>query len=342
MRVMPKIEERVSLKAYNTFGLSAEARYFFRLEKQEDLEWLLAQEIYKTQPTLWLGGGSNMLLTQDFQGLVIKVELTGTSLENVSEEEALFTAYAGENWHHFVLESLAHNLGGLENLSLIPGNVGTAPIQNIGAYGVEIKDHLEWLEAFDLEKKVLRKFTAEECEFGYRDSLFKSREKGRYVILRVSFRLSRKNHNLRIDYGAIRAELTARNWEPTIHSISDAVIAIRSSKLPNPAEIGNSGSFFKNPVISKEHYLKLKEAFPELVAYPAGEEHMKVAAGWLIEKAGWKGFRKGDAGVHNKQALVLVNYGEAKGEEIKSLAENILHSIYTTFAIRLEIEVNII
>ncbi len=342
MRVMPKIEERVNLKAYNTFGIAAEARYFFRLKKREDLEWLLSQDIYQSHPTLWLGGGSNMLLTQDFPGLVIKVELKGISLENLSEEEALYIANAGENWHNFVLESLANNLGGLENLSLIPGNVGTAPIQNIGAYGVEIKDHLEWLEAFDLQEKRVNKFSAKECQFAYRDSLFKSQQKGRYVILQVAFRLSRKNHNLRIDYGAIRAELAERKWEPSIQNISKAVIAIRSSKLPNPADIGNSGSFFKNPVISNEHYQKLKAEYPELVAYPAGEKQMKLAAGWLIEKAGWKGFRDGDAGVHNKQALVLVNYGKAKGQEIKTLAENILHSIYTTFAIRLEIEVNII
>ena len=339
---MPKIEERVSLKAYNTFGLAAEARYFFRLETKDDIAWLLDQEEFKSQPTLWLGGGSNMLLTQDFPGLVIKVELKGTHLEILSEDEALFSAYAGENWHHFVLESLENNLGGLENLSLIPGNVGSSPIQNIGAYGVEIKDHVEWVDAFDLKDRVMRRFSAAECEFAYRDSLFKSKEKGRYVILQVSFRLTRRNHKLRVDYGAIRSQLVARNVQPSIHSISDAVIAIRSSKLPDPAEIGNSGSFFKNPVISEEHYLQLKAEFPEIVAFPAGEKKMKLAAGWLIEKAGWKGFRKGDAGVHNKQALVLVNYGEAKGEEIKSLAEDILHSIYTTFAVRLDIEVNII
>lgn len=340
--LMPKIEERVSLKAYNTFGLEAEARYFFRLQNQEDLAWLIEQAEYQNLPILWLGGGSNMLLTQDFPGLVIKVELLGSSIEILSEDEALFSAYAGENWHQFVLESLKHNLGGLENLSLIPGNVGTAPIQNIGAYGVEIKDHLEKVEAFDLKEKVFCEFSAAECKFAYRDSLFKTEAKGRYLITRVSFRLKRRNHQLRTEYGAISNELERMGSQPSIKAISQAVINIRSSKLPDPAKIGNSGSFFKNPLVDLSHFEKLKAEFPDLIAYPAGENQMKLAAGWLIEKAGWKGFRKGDAGVHNKQALVLVNYGKAKGEEIKALAEDILQSIYSTFAVRLETEVNII
>jgi UDP-N-acetylmuramate dehydrogenase len=339
---MPSIEERVALLNYNTFGLAAEARYFFRLQKLEDLIWLAKQEEYKTLPILWLGGGSNILLTQDFDGLVIKVDLLGISLEVISEDESLFSAFSGENWHEFVVASLDNNLGGLENLSLIPGNVGTAPIQNIGAYGVEVKDHLESVEAVDLKDNSLKIFSAEECKFAYRDSIFKSAAKGRFLIVKVTFRLRQRNHKLRMDYGAIKAELNQRELEPNIHNISQAIIAIRSSKLPNPAEIGNSGSFFKNPVVSQEQYLELKAKFPEIVAYPATNQQMKLAAGWLIEKAGWKGFRRGDAGVHNKQALVLVNYGSAKGAEIKFLAEEILHSIYSTFAVQLEMEVNLI
>ena len=339
---MPSIEERVALIKYNTFGLAAEARYFFRLQKLEDLIWLAKQEEYKTLPILWLGGGSNILLTQDFDGLVIKVDLLGISLEVISEDESLFSAFSGENWHEFVVASLDNNLGGLENLSLIPGNVGTAPIQNIGAYGVEVKDHLESIEAIDLKDNSLKIFSAEECKFAYRDSIFKSAAKGRFLIVKVTFRLKQRNHKLRMDYGAIKAELNQRALEPSIHNISQAIIAIRSSKLPNPAEIGNSGSFFKNPVVSQEQYLALKAKFPEIVAYPAPNQQMKLAAGWLIEKAGWKGFRRGDAGVHNKQALVLVNYGSAKGAEIKFLAEEILHSIYSTFAVQLEMEVNLI
>ncbi|MGK0407213.1 MAG: UDP-N-acetylmuramate dehydrogenase [Roseivirga sp.] len=339
---MPSIEEKVALLNYNTFGLAAEARYFFRLQKLEDLIWLAKQEEYKTLPILWLGGGSNILLTQDFDGLVIKVDLLGISLEVISEDESLFSAFSGENWHEFVVASLDNNLGGLENLSLIPGNVGTAPIQNIGAYGVEVKDHLESVEAVDLKDNSLKIFSAEECKFAYRDSIFKSAAKGRFLIVKVTFRLRQRNHKLRMDYGAIKAELNQRELEPNIHNISQAIIAIRSSKLPNPAEIGNSGSFFKNPVVSQEQYLELKAKFPEIVAYPATNQQMKLAAGWLIEKAGWKGFRRGDAGVHNKQALVLVNYGSAKGAEIKFLAEEILHSIYSTFAVQLEMEVNLI
>jgi UDP-N-acetylmuramate dehydrogenase len=339
---MPSIEEKVDLLNYNTFGLSAEARYFFRLQKLEDLSWLTEQKEYKTLAILWLGGGSNILLTKDFDGLVIKVDLLGQSLEVVSEDESIFSAFSGENWHDFVIASLENNLGGLENLSLIPGNVGTAPIQNIGAYGVEVKDHLESVEVIDLKDNTLKTFSAEECKFAYRDSIFKSEAKGRYLIVKVSFRLKHKNHKLRVDYGAIQMELDQRGVAASIHTISQAVVAIRSSKLPNPAEIGNSGSFFKNPVVKQEQYQELKAKFPNIVAYPAANKQMKLAAGWLIEKAGWKGFRRGDAGVHSKQALVLVNYGSAKGAEIKSLAEEILDSIYTTFAVQLEMEVNII
>lgn len=338
---MLEFQENYNLKALNTFGLAEKARYFVRLNEERELIDLLKSDLYQNQPVLWLGGGSNMLLTQNFDGLVVQLNFRGKEIDFPGPEEAIVRAKAGENWHDFVQFCLKQNLGGLENLSLIPGNVGTAPIQNIGAYGVEIKDHFFRLKAFDLQKQVWQEFDRTACEFDYRWSIFKGPAKGRYVITEVSFQLSRNTHTLRTSYGAIQEELSRLGKEASIHSIAEAVINIRRSKLPDPAQIGNSGSFFKNPVVSKEKYEQLKADFPELVAYPH-QGGYKLAAGWLIEKAGWKGYRKGDAGVHNKQALVLVNYGEAKGSEIKALAEEIQASINRTFAVQLEAEVNII
>ncbi len=334
-------QEHYNLKELNTFGLAEEARFFINLEEESQLPELLKSEVYQNNPVLWLGGGSNLLLTRDFPGLVVKLNFKGKSVDIINDKEAIASAKAGENWHQFVQFCLKQNLGGLENLSLIPGNVGTAPIQNIGAYGVEIKDHFYRLRAFDLQEGIWCDFGPGDCDFGYRWSIFKGEHKGRYVISEVQFKLSRKDHFLRTSYGAIQAELERLGLQPTIQNIAEAVINIREAKLPNPAEIGNSGSFFKNPVVSEAEYDRLKMEFPDLVAYPA-EQGYKLAAGWLIEKAGWKGFRRGDAGVHNKQALVLVNYGEAKGSEIKALSEEIQESIYSTFAVSLEAEVNII
>lgn len=339
--LMLPFQEHYNLKDLNTFGLAEEARYFLSLDSEAQLPELLKTEIYKKNQVLWLGGGSNMLLTQAFPGLVIKLNFKGKQIDFVNQDEAIVSAKAGENWHEFVQFCLKQNLGGLENLSLIPGNVGTAPIQNIGAYGVEIKDYFYRLRAFDLQEKIWCDFNAEDCDFGYRWSIFKGECKGRYVITEVQFKLSRKDHILHTSYGAIQNELERLGEEASIQSVAKAVINIRESKLPNPAEIGNSGSFFKNPVVPTEQYEDLKKKYPELVAYPFGAEY-KLAAGWLIEKAGWKGFRRGDAGVHNKQALVLVNYGKAKGAEIKALSEEIQASIYNTFAVTLEAEVNII
>lgn len=338
---MLDFKENYNLKALNTFGLAQKARHFVLLNEESQLVDLVAHPLFQEQEVLFLGGGSNMLLTRDFPGLVVQLNFKGKQVQNLDEQHALVSAKAGENWHDFVLFCLKQNLGGLENLSLIPGNVGTAPIQNIGAYGVEIKDHFHSLKAFDLQEKIWREFNAEECEFAYRWSIFKGEYKGRFVITEVNFHLSTKDHLLRTSYGAIQDELTRLNKLADIQSISEAVINIRSSKLPNPAEIGNSGSFFKNPIVSPEDHQRLKKEFPELVSYPAGA-NFKLAAGWLIEKAGWKGYRKGDAGVHAKQALVLVNYGDAQGAEIKQLSEDIQASVYRTFAVSLEAEVNII
>lgn len=339
---MLEFQEHFNLAPYNTFGLAEEARYFVRIDSDEQLEALVQHEIFQNNPVLWLGGGSNMLLTQSYPGLVVKLEFQGKRREDISDDEAIIWAAGGENWHEFVQWTLAQDLAGLENLSLIPGNVGTAPIQNIGAYGVEIKDHFEQLRAFDLQSQTWVSFNKEDCEFAYRHSIFKGLAKGRYVVTEVGFRLMRHNHTLRMDYGAIRQELELQQLAPSIQNIAKAVIAIRQSKLPDPKEIGNSGSFFKNPIVSNEDHKRLVKNHPDLVAYPAGNEQMKLAAGWLIERAGWKGYRKGDAGVHSKQALVLVNYGGARGAEIKALAEAIQESVYRTFAISLEAEVNII
>ncbi len=339
---MLHFQKNYSLKDYNTFGLDEEAKIFVRIQEESELEELIQHEFFKENSILWLGGGSNMLLTQAYEGLVVKLEFRGKSIQHLNDDETLVEVAGGENWHDLVQWTISQGLGGLENLSLIPGNVGTAPIQNIGAYGVELKDHFESLKAFDLQEKRWCTFKKEDCGFGYRQSIFKSSHKGRYVITSVCFRLSRQDHQLHTDYGAIQDKLKEKGQSPGIDSIAEAVIEIRQSKLPDPAEIGNSGSFFKNPIVSLSEYERLKEEFPEIIAYPAGVEQMKLAAGWLIEKAGWKGYRKGDAGVHKRQALVLVNYGAARGFEIKELAEAVQESVYRTFAVALEAEVNII
>lgn len=339
---MIHIEENRSLQDLNTFGIDAKTRYFYLLKDREQLPALCKEPIFQQNPVLWLGGGSNMLLTKDWDGLVVKVAFKGIRKEVLDANYSLVQAAAGENWHDFTVWARQQGLGGLENLSLIPGQVGTAPIQNIGAYGVELKDVFAGLEAFDLETQQFCHFTKEACAFGYRDSLFKGRGKGRYIITRVDFKLSRKEHQLRLDYGAIRAQLEKDGQAPDIDSIAEAVIKIRQSKLPNPAEIGNSGSFFKNPVVARARYEELKNHYPDLVGFSLNDQEVKLAAGWLIEQAGWKGFREGDAGVHKQQALVLVNYGKASGADILRLSEAIKSSVFRKFAVQLEAEVNII
>lgn len=335
-----QIQENISLKPYNTFGIDAMARYFSAFNNGDELAELLATD--STLPTLILGGGSNILLTQHFDGLVLKNEVKGIIEVHEDNEYVYVKAGAGENWHQFVLYCIERNWCGIENLSLIPGNVGASPMQNIGAYGVELKDVFYSLEAYDVHEKRVVNFSANDCEFGYRESVFKRKYKDQYVILNVTFQL-RKHPVFNTSYGAINEELEKMGVkELSIKAISAAVINIRSSKLPDPKVIGNAGSFFKNPEISKEQFAEIKAEFPDIVGYKLLNGNVKLAAGWLIEHCGWKGYRNGDAGCHAKQALVLVNYGDASGKDIFNLSEAISESVQKKFEVILEREVNII
>ena len=335
-----------SLKRYNTFGIDVTAQNFSTFETVEQLEECLElknrETKYEKLKTLILGGGSNILLTGNFTGLVLKNEVKGIEVTSEEDDYVYVKAGAGENWHQLVLYCINNNLAGMENLSLIPGNVGASPMQNIGAYGVELKDLFFELEAFHLSEKKLVKFNLSDCRFGYRESVFNGKLKGQFVIINVTYRLNKVPH-FNTSYGAIEQELEAMGVKAlSIQAISQAVINIRSSKLPNPSVIGNAGSFFKNPEISSQQFKTLKIAFPYVVGYALDNENVKLAAGWLIEQCGWKGYRKGDAGCHAKQALVLVNYGHAKGNEILTLSEQIITSVKEKFDVVLEREVNII
>lgn len=333
------IQKNVLLKNYNTFGISVNAKRFISVNSVYEL-----QQILKVEKDIFLiSGGSNMLLTKDIDELVVHINIKGVSIDNENENAAYLTVNSGENWHEFVLWCISQNYGGIENLSLIPGNVGTCPIQNIGAYGVEVKDTITKVEAIEIETGKLVQFSNKDCNFGYRNSIFKNELKGKYIIISVSFKLTKIHHNLNTSYGAIETELSLKKIsKPSLKDISNAVIAIRKSKLPDPKEIGNSGSFFKNPVISSAQYLKLQKEYADLPGYKISDMEVKIPAGWLIEKAGFKGKRYGEFGVHDKQALVLVNYGNASGREIYQLAEKIKETIVKKFEITLEIEVNII
>ncbi len=331
-----KIQQNISLKPYNTFGIHTNAKRFISVNSLKDLKELIASE----KNIFILGGGSNILLTADVEKLVVHLNTKGI-IVNDFNDKVLVTAEAGENWHELVLWCVSQNYGGLENLALIPGNVGTSPIQNIGAYGVEIKDVFQQLEAIEISTGKTKIFTNEDCNFGYRNSVFKNELKGKYIITNVTFKLTKKNHSVNISYGAIRNLLTEKE-NPSIKEIADAVIAIRQSKLPDPKEIGNSGSFFKNPVIQVELFKELTKKYPEIPHYIISENEIKIPAGWLIEQCGFKGKRFGDAGVHEKQALVLVNYNNASGKEIYDLAQKIQQSVMQNFKIALEVEVNII
>lgn len=340
---MIAIQKSIDLKSFNTFGIQAKAQYFTSVASRDDLGELIQSDIFKNEKHLILGGGSNLLLTKDFSGLVIQNKLNGTSTIEENDNTITLRIASGEPWHPFVLYCVQHNWGGIENLSLIPGTMGAAPMQNIGAYGVELCDVVEKVEGIDLATGVLRTFTNAECEFGYRESVFKKELKGKIFISSVTLTLTKKNHLLNTEYGAIKDTLHAMHiTSPTIQSISDAVIAIRRKKLPDPTAIGNAGSFFKNPVITAEHYHSLKMIFPEIPGYSTENQLVKVPAAWLIEQCEWKGKRFGDAGVHAHQPLVLVNYNNASGEEIFSLAMNIRTSVQQKFEIELTPEVNII
>ena len=338
-----QVHQNYFLKKYNTFAIEVYARYFATFSSVEDLQTLLSTNS-NLLPTLILGGGSNILLTKNYDGFVLKNEISGIEIISESEEEVFIKVGAGISWHCFVMYCVEKNYGGVENLSLIPGNVGASPMQNIGAYGVEIKDVFYELEALDLKEKNIKTFTAGECEFGYRESVFKKKYKDQFAILNVTVRL-RKKPVFNISYGAIEEELKKMEVEHlSIKSISDAVIHIRSSKLPDPKLIGNAGSFFKNPVLHKHELEKheLRNSPANIPFYQIDEDHFKTPAGWLIEQCGWKGYRKDDAGCYDKQALVLVNYGNATGKEIYNLSEEIILSVKEKFGIILEREVNII
>ena len=333
------ILENISLKPYNTFGIDVEARYFTTFSSMDELAELL--DFKQAMPHIILGGGSNILLTKNVNALVEKNELTGINITAGNADFVYVKSAAGENWHQFVLYCIANNLAGVENLSLIPGSVGASPMQNIGAYGVDINDVFHELEAWHIADKKMVTFSIADCNFGYRESVFKHTYRGQFVITSVTFRLN-KQPVFHTGYGAIAQELEKMGVHNlSIKAISDAVIRIRQSKLPNPAEIGNAGSFFKNPTIPMEQYEKLQETFPAMVAYPT-TNGMKLAAGWMIEQCDWKGYRKGDAGCHARQALVLVNYGNAKGEDIYNLSSEIVQSVHDKFGILLEREVNIL
>lgn len=337
-----EILKNASLKPFNTFGIAAYAAKMVRFSSVEDLREIFGNEELSSLPRLVLGGGSNLLFTSDFDGLVVKNEVPGIELLREDSRHYDVKSGAGVNWHEFVLHCIENGYAGLENLSLIPGNVGASPMQNIGAYGVEVKDRFLELEAFNLETLETEIFDAEACEFGYRESVFKRRLKNKYIIVSVTFRLLKKPE-LNTSYGAIKGELNSLgNHEPTIADVSQAVIHIRSSKLPDPAVIGNAGSFFKNPIVPESVYRKLVDEYPSMPFYPAPEEKYKLAAGWLIEKCGWKGFRKENYGVHAKQALVLVNHGGATGSEIYDLSTAILADVKNRFGVELEREVNIV
>lgn len=335
------IRTNVSLKPFNTFGIAAKAMSFCDVTSVDMLQDVLKQQY--SNSLFILGGGSNMLLTQDIDALVLHINIKGIEVVSETDNSVVVKAMAGENWHQFVLWCLDHNFGGVENLSLIPGNIGTSPIQNIGAYGVELKDVFLSCETINIQDQTFKTFSKSDCKFDYRESVFKQELKGHYIITSVNLQLSKTNHNLHMDYGAIKNELEAREIKnPNIKDISDAVIAIRQSKLPDPKDIGNSGSFFKNPIISINQLTDLQKNFEDIPFYKISDNNVKVPAGWLIEQAGFKGKRFKDYGVHNKQALVLVNYGNASGKEIFGLAKLIQKTIKRLFKITIEMEVNII
>lgn len=340
---MIKIEENISLRPYNTFGIDVKAKYFARITSKEEFQELIALPVYKNNASIILGGGSNVLFTKDFTGLVIKDDLKGITIAEETPQLITLKVAAGENWHQFVMYCMQHNYGGVENLSLIPGTMGAAPMQNIGAYGIEVKEVVKEVEAIDRINGAIRVFNNKECQFGYRESVFKQELKNKYFISSVTLTLTKDNHVLNTSYGAIHDTLKHMNIiHPTIQSVSDAVIHIRQSKLPDPSVIGNAGSFFKNPSISSPQYELLKISYPNIPGYTSENQLVKVPAGWLIEQCNWKGKRINDVGVHSQQALVLVNYGNANGNELFQLALTIQSSVKEKFNIDLTTEVNII
>lgn len=335
------LQNQIDLKSFNSFGIACQAKLFSSFNSLEELKEILNLDQIKGEKLLILGGGSNVLFTKDFNGIVLINNIKGITLISETDEDVILEAGAGENWHDFVSYGVERNWGGLENLSLIPGKVGAAPMQNIGAYGVEQKNCFVQLTALEIKTGQLINFSLEDCAFGYRESFFKQDGKNRFVILKVQYRLKKKP-SIQTSYGAISQELEKMGIvNPTVQDVAKAVIHIRESKLPNPKVIGNAGSFFKNPVVPNSVFQNLSQKYPDLVSYPAENGNTKLAAGWLIEKAGWKGYRKENYGVHQNQALVLVNYGGANGSEIWELSHEILQDIKNKFGVELEREVNI-
>ncbi len=340
---VPQVIENFSLKSYNTFGIDVSARYFVEILSLEQYISIRQSGKYNHVPHFFLGGGSNILLTQNLDALVVKISIQGIEVIQEDADTIWVRVGAGVNWDEFVQYAVQHHWSGIENLSFIPGTVGAAPMQNIGAYGVEIKDTFDHLTALNLTTLELENFDATRCAFGYRESYFKYDGKGQYLILSVCFKLS-KHQNVQTSYGAIQDVLTEKGiLKPSIEDVAEAVVGIRQSKLPDPKVIGNSGSFFKNPTVSQWEAARLISTYPGIPNYPLiSQTDVKFPAAWFIEQAGWKGFRDGDAGVHAKQALVLVNYGGASGKEIVSISEKIKKSVLEKFGVQLETEVNIV
>lgn len=340
---MQTIQENTSLKQFNTFGIDANARYFTAIQTPEALYSLLTDKKFAKKSKLILGDGSNVLFTQDYDGLVLKNAIKGIQLISEDEDHVWLKIGGGENWHNLVMYCIQHNYSGIENLSLIPGTVGAAPIQNIGAYGVELSEVFSSLDAMNLQNGSIQTFTRQQCQFGYRDSIFKHIYKNQYAILSVVLCLNKKP-SFRIEYGTIQETLDSMQiTDLTIKAVSDAVIHIRRSKLPDPKEIGNAGSFFKNPFISHSDFSILKKNFPNMPFFTSDDaDTVKISAAWLIEQCGFKGKRFGDAGVHEKQALILVNYNASKGTAILELAARIQKSVHEKFNVQLTPEVNFI
>jgi len=338
---MCSIEENFSLKNHNTFGIDAKAKYFAEFDSLFALKEIISSEIFQNNKSFILGGGSNILLTKDFEGLILHNKIEGICILEDNENNITVEVGGGVDWHDFVMWSVSQELSGVENLALIPGTVGASPIQNIGAYGMEVKETIHKVTALEIATQEIKTFSNEDCNFEYRNSIFKEELKNKFIITKVEFELSKTPLN-KTTYGAIEEELKTLNLEANPKNIADAVINIRNRKLPNPSEIGNSGSFFKNPIISTERFEELQKEFPNIVGYKITESTTKIAAGWLIDNAGLKGYRKADAGVHKNQALVLVNYGNASGNDIINLAKEVQHKIKDKYGISIEAEVNIL
>jgi len=338
---MPNFKENHCLKRLNTFGINVKAKYFVEFNSLSELTNIINSDIYKKNKTFLLGGGSNILLTKNFNGLILHNKITGIYMLEENEECATIEVGSGVNWHEFVQWSINKKLSGIENLALIPGTVGASPVQNIGAYGMEVKDTITKVHTFEIKTNNTKTFNNNECEFEYRNSIFKDKLKNKIIITKVEFKLF-KNPLNKTSYGAIKEELKTLKLKPSPKHIFSAVINIRNRKLPNPKELGNSGSFFKNPIISTSKFKSLQKKFPAIIGYKISERETKVAAGWLIEDAGLKGHRNGDAGVHKNQALVLVNYGRATGEDIMNLAKKVQEIILKRYKIQIQLEVNIL